>query len=400
MSMKLFELRRQHAHAFKQADAIVTTAETAGRDLTESERADYETAMTAVKSLKTEIAVIEKKNTILGKATARGFFDDPSLLLSHEGGRAFRMPEQTRFSEDYVNAFHDYVRSNGQNTASAALYEGAGSAGGYTVPVVVDGEIVPLAPIDMGVRTIANVIPTVMDMKIPRATAISTAAAKAESGGSTNTFTESEPVLDQFTLSAYMAGLSHIISWELAQDVPSFQNFAIGDMLLAQAIYEENLFVNGTGTGQAQGLLGNVGTGVTGVLVGSDNYASELLDSTYDVLGALKGAYHEGASFLMQRSTGVLLRKAQKQANLFEPVFTRSNGKDYLHGSEVVYSTAMPTVAAGNTPILFGNFQARVHHRGPWRRGYQCQNPRPATRNRRTNHLARLPANGWACPSF
>jgi HK97 family phage major capsid protein len=196
-----------------------------------------------------------------------------------------------------------------------------------------------------------------MDLKIPRATTISMAAAKVESGASSNSFTESEPTLDQFTLSAFMAGLTHIISWELAQDVPSFPSFAVGDMLLAQSLFEENWFVNGTGTNQPQGLIGNTGAGVTGVLAGTDNYGSELLDATYDVQGTLKGAYHEGASFLMQRATGVLLRKAQKQANLFEPVFTRSNGQDYLHGYSVTYSTAMPAVAAGNTPALFGNFK-------------------------------------------
>jgi HK97 family phage major capsid protein len=53
------------------------------------------------------------------------------------------------------------------------------------------------------------------------------------------------------------------LSWELVQDVPTFQAFAITDMVLAQQMFEENLYVNGTGTGQAQGLIGNVGAGVT-----------------------------------------------------------------------------------------------------------------------------------------
>ena len=83
-------------------------------------------------------------------------------------------------------------------------------------------------------------------------------------------------MLDQFTLSAFLAGVLHQISWELVQDVPSFQQFAVTDMLLAQQLYEENLYVNGTGTGQAQGLIGNTGEGVSGLTVGSDNYASEL----------------------------------------------------------------------------------------------------------------------------
>jgi HK97 family phage major capsid protein len=353
-AIKLHDLKQQHKFALDKADSIIAASES-GRSLTPTEESELNMALTASKNLYTEIKGIEKRNTLLSKFTARGPFDDASLLASHEGGRSFRSAERV-LSEDYMTAFHDYVRSNGQNNVSAALYEGAGSAGGYIVPVVVEQQIVPLAPTDMGVRTIASVIPTAMDIKLPRATTISTAAAKAESGASSNSFTESDPVLDQFTLSAFMAGLSHTISWELAQDVPSFQQFAVGDMLLAQSLFEENWYVNGTGTGQPQGLIGNTGAGITGVVAdGSGNLLS--IDSTFDVLGALKGAYHEGASFLMQRSTGVLLRKAQKQANLFEPVFTRSNGQDYLHGYPVTYSTAMPAVAAAATPVLFGNFK-------------------------------------------
>jgi len=360
MSMKLHDLKAQHKHALDKADGIIRTAEAAGRPLSSTEDADFRMSMKAADSLHTEIKVVEKKNTLVSQFAARNGGGDAfaGLLASREGGRSFGPPtERVQLSEDYANAFHDYVRSNGMNQTSAALYEGAGSAGGFVVPSMVDQQIVPLAPTEVGVRTIASVIPTVMDIKIPRATTISTAAAKAESGASSNSFTESEPVLDQFTLSAFMAGLTHIISWELAQDVPSFQQFAVGDMLLGQSLFEENWYVSGTGTGQPQGLIGNTGAGVTGVLVGSDNYGSELLDATYDVQGTLKGAYHEGASFLMQRATGVLLRKAQKQANLFEPVFTRSNGQDFLHGYPVTYSTAMPAVGAGNTPVLFGNFK-------------------------------------------
>ena len=83
-----------------------------------------------------------------------------------------------------------------------------------------------------------------------------------------------------------MAGGIRTISWELAQDMPSFQQFCVTDLILALQMLEESLFCNGTGTGQAQGLIGNTGTGITGVLVGSDNYGSELLDATFDVVGA------------------------------------------------------------------------------------------------------------------
>jgi HK97 family phage major capsid protein len=353
--MKLIDLKQQHTHALNKADTILRAAETAGRELTDAESMDVDMAMRDANALKPQIAAIESKNTI------RNVFPNGMVIAEPNGSgsgnaRAFQRNLPVKLTAEYADAFYDWVAAKGHKT-SAALYEGSGPTGGFVVPVTVDQQIVPLAPTDMGVRSIATVIPTSNDLKIPRATTISTATAKAESGASTNLFTESEPVLDQFTLSAFMAGLTHILSWELMEDVPAFQQFAIGDMLLGQSLFEENLYVNGTGTGQAQGLLGNTGTGVTGVLVGSDNYGSELLDATYDVQGTLKGAYHEGASFLMQRSTGVLLRKAQKQANLFEPVFTRSNGQDFLHGYPVTYSTAMPAVGAGNTAVLFGNFK-------------------------------------------
>jgi HK97 family phage major capsid protein len=267
-----------------------------------------------------------------------------------------RTPTLTHLSSEYVDAFRAYVSSNGQKQL-ASLYEGAGSSGGFAVPVIVEGQVVPLAPTDMGVRSIASVIPTSSDIKIPVATTISTAAGKLEGDGTgSHLFQESEPTLAQFTLSAFMMGVLHQISWELAQDVPSFQSFAVADMLLAAQLYEENLFVNGTGTNQAQGLVGNVGAGVTGVAAGSDHYASELLSATFDVQSTLKTAYHQNAGWLMSRATATVIKKQQSQSNLFTPVWTRENGKDFLHGYPVTFSTAMPAIGAASTPVLFGDF--------------------------------------------
>ncbi len=341
------ELKKEQAEALRNAEAIINSASASGLTQSESER--YEGFMSAFEAAGRGIKAAEKVNTI------RSAFAGGRPIV--ESGHRLEVPGQRVFSEDYKTAFFDYIGSNGQKL-NAALYEGTGSAGGFAVPVTVEGQVVPLAPTDMGVREIATIIPTTMDIKLPRQITISTASGKLEGDGTgSNLFTESEPSLEQFELSAFMAGLQHVISWELAQDVPAFQQFAVGDMLLAQSIYEENLFVNGTGTGQAQGLQGNVGTGITGVAAGTDSYVSELLDATFDVLGTLKTAYHPGASWLMSRATSVVLRKAQKQANLFEPVFTRSGGKDYLHGYPVTYSTAMPAVATGKTPVLFGDFK-------------------------------------------
>lgn len=347
----LFELKQQRAHALNKAESIVKAAEAAGREMTDAEEMDFNTSMAAVNAITPQITKLERNSTI------RSMVVNGKLIGAAGNLRQARTPNApVVLSEDYMSDFHTWIGTRGAQIG-AAMYEGAGSAGGYTVPVMVDGEIVPLAPPEMGVRSIALVVPTASDIKIPRQTGHSTAAYKAESGASDNSFTESDPTLDQFTLSAFMCGDYVPVSWELAQDVPSFNNFAIGDLVLAVQTLEENWFVNGTGANQAQGLVGNTGTGITGVLAGTDNYASELLGATEDVLGKLKSAYHRGAGWLMQRATGVVIRKAQRQANLFQPVWTRENGKDYLHGYEVTFSDAMPNIAAANTPMLFGDFK-------------------------------------------
>jgi HK97 family phage major capsid protein len=352
MAAKLFELCEQQKHALNKAESIIHAAEQAGRNMTATEQLDYDTSMAAYKALTPEVSKLRAQNTIYKMVGPNG-----AILV--DGGRRLPIPGQREprvLSQEYSGAFYSYIQSGGTKM-EAALYEGAEGSGGYVVPSMVDQQIVPLAPPDEGVRSVAMVIPTVMDVRIPVKGAFGVAGAKAESGASSNTFPETDPTLSQFTLSAFMAGIKETISWELAQDVPNFQSFCVTDMVMAQQIYEGNLYVNGTGTGEAQGLIGNVGTG-TGVGEAADAAGNLLsIAATFNVMGKLKTPYFRNASWLMQRSTGVELRKAQTQSNLFAPVFTSVDGRDYLHGFPVVYDGNMPAIAASATPVLFGDFR-------------------------------------------
>jgi HK97 family phage major capsid protein len=351
--MNYFELKQQHAHALAKADSILAVAENAKRDLTTAEQSDVDMAMLTVKTLTPQIEAIQSKNTLSDVFKRTGGVG----LLG--GGNQKSQPTLQRpernLSADYINAFFQFVASGGTKL-EAALYEGSDGAGGFAVPSMVDQLIVPLAVPDLGVRQVAKVIPTTMDIRIPRKGSFGVAGAKAESTGSPTSFPETDPTLEQFTLSAYMVGIVERISWELAQDVSSFQQFAVSDLLQAIAIYDESKLISGSGTGEPQGLIGNTGVGITEAE--EDSLGNLLsIDATFDVLGTLKTPYHSNASWLMQRATAVALRKAQKQANLFEPVFVRDGRQDFLDGYPVEYSSAMPSIAAGNTPVLFGSFQ-------------------------------------------
>src|SRR5581483_5162212 len=192
---QLIELKQQYAFALNKAESIIQAAEAAGRDLTETENNEYHTAMAAVSALKPQIAKVERNNSI------RQHLVEGKLIAAAGNLRQARTPNApVVLSEDYYNDFHTWIGSRGQQIG-ASLYEGAGSAGGFTVPVIVEGQVVPLAPTEMGVMSIATVVPTASDIKIPRQTAYSTAAGKAESGGGAdNFFADSDPTLDQLTL--------------------------------------------------------------------------------------------------------------------------------------------------------------------------------------------------------
>ena len=248
--MNLFDLKDQRSTALNKAESILTLAENAKRDLSASEQQDVDGCMTTVKVLDQQIRAIESKNTLIKN------FKTPAGLLTignPDNGRVTGIrtfgwqPDEKQLSAEYVDSFFSYIASKGTKIG-AALYEGSDGAGGYAVPVVVSDQIVPLAPKEMAVRRLASVIPTTSDIKIPQKGSFGTASTKAENAA----FVESDPTLSQITLSAFMNGNMETISWELAQDVPTFQQFCVTDLILAVQMLEEGFYVSGTGSGQAQ----------------------------------------------------------------------------------------------------------------------------------------------------
>lgn len=341
----LATLKQKREAALAKSEEILKIAETTNRQLTEQESKDIDACMVEVNALGAQIKQVESVNTLRGQfPTGQVIVDEPRHTVNPEDGKK-------TFSKEYLEAFRAYLRTGGQEM-QAALVEGTNSAGGFAVPITVDSQIVPLAPLEMAVRRLVTVIPTTNDIKFPQKASQGTAAAKAEG----SSFAGTAPTLGQFTLSAFMAGVTDDISWELAQDVPAFQAFVTDDILLAQAVYEENLYINGSGSGEAQGLVANVDNGVAAAVADSNGNLLSI-DCTFDVMGVLNAVYHPNATWLMSRATSIELRKAQKQSNLFEPVFTRVGNQDFLHSYPVEYSSAMPAIAAGATPVVFGDFK-------------------------------------------
>ena len=408
--MNMIEMKRERQEALNKAESVLAAAEQRGTAFTPAESAIYQEAMSKFEALSQTIAAREKTSTI------RALFPNGTPLITEsvsapamDARAGFTQPvtspvslEETRRPE-YAKALHSFLRTGGkahteeltvgadgqggyhipgseaytqQRLANgsfpkmrAALYEGtpeggSNGAGGYTVTVPTVQQVVPLALPDLGIFDASFVIPTNSALKIPQQASFGTSAIKAESTGTIGTFGGGDPTLGQIELDAYMVGALRLASWELLQDVQMFQQFLVDDLLKGQRILEDQLLATGTGTNQPLGVFGHTGTGTGSPyqLTGAATDGATLLGALFDVTSTLKGAYQPNAVWIMSRATGLAIRRAQMQSNLFVPVATvDADGTERILGKPVFYDVnapALPTAtSAGVVPILYGSFK-------------------------------------------
>jgi HK97 family phage major capsid protein len=397
--MKLFELKQAHTAALDKAESFLNASE--GRALTTAENQNMNAALAEASDIARKIQAAEATNTLRGQfrngvpasfvggGMPAGFAQPQASVISFAQAQqpeyaaalhSFLKTGGKAHSEDltigadgtggyYFPGSEAYTRQLGPNGAVAASYEGtqggSNGAGGYAVSVPTDPRIVPLALPDLGIFNASTVIPTATDVKIPTQASFGTSALKSESTGTIATFGGTDAGLLQVALTSFMAGALRLVSWELLQDVEQFQTFVVQDMLNAQRILEGQLLATGTGTGQPQGVFGNTGhgTGAAYALTGAATDSTQLLNSLFDVTATLKGTYQANASWIMSRATGLAIRRAQMQTNIFVPVATvDADGTERILGRPVFYDVnapALPTATtAGVTPVLFGDFKA------------------------------------------
>jgi HK97 family phage major capsid protein len=148
-----------------------------------------------------------------------------------------------------------------------------------------------------------------------------------------------------------MAGDQVAVSWELMQDVTALSQFVTADLQRAITNYEENIFINGTGSSQPLGYISGATVFET---------ASLTINNILDLVSQLKNAYYSNASFLFNRQEFHRLYKAQIAASQYQTYITYDpNGQARLLGFPVSFSSVMPTYGGSpvtNGAVLFGDF--------------------------------------------
>ena len=247
----------------------------------------------------------------------------------------------------------DFVQAMRTKKVTDLLQTGVDADGGYIVPEELERELVQGLCEANVIRSLAKVITTSSERKIPIVASTTTATWVAENGA----IPESNMKFDQKSIDAYKLTNLVRVSTELLQDAFfDLPSYLTTEFARALGVAEEQAFCVGSGSGQPTGIFVATGGGEIGVTAGSATAIT--LDNVLDLIYSLKAPYRSKAKFLMHDGTVAALRKL-KDGNgqyLWQPSL-QAGEPDKLMGYALYTTPYAPAIAAGALPVAFGDFK-------------------------------------------
>ncbi len=339
----VMELREKRASLWEGAKAFLDSHRDKDDKLSAEDAAVYDRMEADVVALGKEIERMERQATIdaeLAKPTSEPIVNTPKAAVPEKTGRA---------SNAYAEDFGRHLR--GRGLVHNVLSEGSDADGGYLVPEEFERQIVTTLDEANVIRSLAKIIVTSSERKIPVATSHSVAQWTPENGN----YQESNPTFGQKQIDAYKLTDLIRVSQELLQDSAfNLESYIADQFARAFGIAEEQAFCTGTGIGQPTGTFTENG-GQVGVTTASATAIT--VDELISLIYSLKSPYRRNAKFLMNDSTISLIRKLKdgNGAYLWQPS-VQSGQPDRLLGYEIYTSPYVPVVAAEALTVAFGDF--------------------------------------------
>ena len=341
--MTIIELRAKRATAWEAAKAFAESHTTANGTLSAEDNATYEKMEQEIADLGREIQRRERQDALdaeLNKPVNQPITNNPANAEKPKSGRA---------SDEYKEDFGRHLR--GKKPLHNVLSESVDADGGYLVPEEFENQIVRGIDETNIIRSIAKVITTAHDRKIPVAVGHSVATWTEENAA----FTESNPSFGQKQIDAFKLTDLIRVSTELLQDSAfNVEDYIIREFSYAFGVAEEQAFCVGTGTNQPTGIFTENG-GEVGFTTSSATVIT--IDDVISLIYSLKAPYRKNAVFLMNDATVGLIRKLKdgNGAYLWQPS-VQAGQPDRLLGYPLYTSPKVPTMAADARAIAFGDF--------------------------------------------
>ena len=342
--MTINDMIQKRAKVWETAKNFVDTHEDKNGVLSAEDNATYAKMEQEIEDL---TAAIDRQQ----RAEAREAALNQPMNAPLTGRPDAKTEEKTgRASNAYREDFGAHLR--GKPVIHNVLSEGVLADGGYLVPEEFERQIVSGLDEANVIRSIAKVITTSAERKIPIAATHSVANWTAENGA----YQESNPTFDQKTIDAFKLTDLVKVSIELLQDsMFDLESYIAAEFARAFGIAEEEAFCVGTGTGQPTGIFtangGQIGVTATSA---TDIKADELINLVY----SLKSPYRRNAVFLMNDQTVSAIRKLKDQnlAYVWQPSL-QAGQPDKLLGYDLYTSPYVPAMAASALAVAFGDFK-------------------------------------------
>lgn len=344
--MTIIEMREKRAKLWNTMEGFLDTHRNDKGVLSAADDATYSAMEQDLNDLSNEIRRMERRDAMeaeLNKPVGKPLTQTPESSGMTEA-------KSSRASNAYKEDFGRHLR--GKAPIHNVLSESVDADGGYLVPEEFENQIIVGLDEANVIRSLAKVITTHHDRKIPIAVGHSTATWTAENVA----FTESNPTFGQKQIDAFKLTDLIRVSVELLQDAAfPLEQYIANEFARAFGIAEEQAFCVGTGVNQPTGIFTASG-GAVGVT--SASATAITVDEIISLVYALKSPYRRNAKFLMNDATVSLLRKLKDNngAYLWQPS-VQAGQPDKLLGYDLYTSPYVPTVEAGAFAIAFGDFQ-------------------------------------------
>jgi len=331
--MNLSDLHEKRNTLWAQAQAFMASK----TELSAEDCAAYEKMNADIAALGKQIEVMEQHRQMsdqLGAPTSKPLVSKPGATLPSK--------------DAYGEAFWNVLRGRG---VSNVLSIGTDTSGGYLVPEEFANQLVEALTEQNVFRKIAQIVNTSHEkLKVPIATVSGTASWMEEN----EAIPESDSAFGQVILQAYKLGTLMRASTELIEDSAfNIQTFIAREFARRIGVKEEEAFCIGDGVGKPTGVFTSGGAQVGTTVTGTDI----TFDDMIDLFHSLKPPYRHHAVFLTHDNTLKRLRKLKDNNGqyLWQPA-VKEGMPDTILGKPVYISPFAPEIAAGNTPIAFGDF--------------------------------------------
>lgn len=289
-------------------------------------------------------------------AELREELDQVRTALNRRGFDA-ATPSLARPTEE-SKAFQTYVRRGREalGEEAKALHVGTDSAGGFLAPTQFVAEVLRVQREASPIRRLARNLNTERgSVEFPRqvTSTVATWVGELEARPATDmTFGSQEIPLREL---ATMVDVSLRLLEDAELSVESLMATDLGE---AFAAAEGAAFLTGTGVKQPTGILSSATVGLK--VVNSGNATAIMPDALISMIYAVGAQNSRTGTWLMSTQTAATIRRMKDSADRYlwadSPSGLTTGQPSTLLGRPVEIADDMPAVAAGATPVLFGDF--------------------------------------------